>query len=74
LDVVAYLKDNSSYCLILTEERILVIDASTKQRVHDYERDSLHSVFIKEIVAMPKENFALTSSRYSGQIPSNQIE
>ena len=55
LDVLAYEKGNQKVCLIMTEERILIVDGITKKKICDLPRNILHNIKTREILTFGED-------------------
>lgn len=51
LDAIVYENGNKKYCVVITEERILIVDALTKERYEDYLAADIHGVEVRTVYA-----------------------
>ena len=49
LDAIIYENASKKYCVIISEQRILIVDALTKDRVEDYLAQDIHSVEVRPV-------------------------
>jgi len=70
LDVMVYDNGSNKFCIILNEERILIVDALTKERVEDYAADDLHSIEVRPVFAQEEEVESLERGRLPHQSAS----
>ena len=70
LDVMVYDNGSNKFCIILNEERILIVDALTKERVEDYAADDLHSIEVRPVFAQEEEVESLEHGRLPHQSAS----
>lgn len=67
LDAMVYDNGSHQYCVILNEERILIVDALSKERVEDHEAADIHGVDVRPVFAYDEAGDHLQSSFSEGQ-------
>lgn len=56
LDAMVYEHANKKYCVIITEERILIVDALTKDKFKDFLAADIHSIEVRPVYSQEEQD------------------